>query len=388
MRDIRDIKAAVVGTGFIGVVHVEALRRLGIEVTGIVGSTPERARREGAHRGAARSLSELRGDARRPGGRRRPPHDAEPPALRAGQGGAGGRQARRVREAARRWTRPRPPSCCALAEQSGLVHAVNFNVRFYPQCQEARARVRARRDRRRAADQRRLPAGLAAARHRLELAARPRRGRRAARGRRHRLALARPRPVHHRPPRRGRDGRPHDLHPACASSRPGRSRRSAAAAAGETVDTRDGDRGRRRDPAALRAAARAASSRCRQVVGRPQEPAAASRSTAPPARWRGSPSRPRSCGSATATAPTSCCCATRARGRATRPGHAEGFPDTFKRPLPRGLRRRGGGRAAGEPDYPTFADGHDEALIADAIAAVARRAALGRRRPRAPGGAE
>ena len=30
-----------------------------------------------------------------------------------------------------------------LAEQSGLVHAVNFNIRFYPQCQEARARVRA-----------------------------------------------------------------------------------------------------------------------------------------------------------------------------------------------------------------------------------------------------
>ena len=28
-----------------------------------------------------------------------------------------------------------------LAEQSGLVHAVNFNVRFYAQCQEARARV-------------------------------------------------------------------------------------------------------------------------------------------------------------------------------------------------------------------------------------------------------
>ena len=43
MRDVRDIKAAVVGTGFIGVVHVEALRRLGVEVTGVVGSTPERA---------------------------------------------------------------------------------------------------------------------------------------------------------------------------------------------------------------------------------------------------------------------------------------------------------------------------------------------------------
>src|SRR5215831_12868846 len=38
------MKAAVVGTGFIGVVHVEALRRLGIEVAGVVGSSPERAR--------------------------------------------------------------------------------------------------------------------------------------------------------------------------------------------------------------------------------------------------------------------------------------------------------------------------------------------------------
>src|SRR5215217_5558874 len=38
------MRAAVVGTGFIGVVHVEALRRLGVEVTGVVGSSPERAR--------------------------------------------------------------------------------------------------------------------------------------------------------------------------------------------------------------------------------------------------------------------------------------------------------------------------------------------------------
>ena len=31
----------------------------------------------------------------------------------------------------------------ALARESGLVHAVNFNIRFYPQVQEAAARVRA-----------------------------------------------------------------------------------------------------------------------------------------------------------------------------------------------------------------------------------------------------
>ena len=40
------IGAAVVGTGFIGVVHVEALRRLGANVTGVVGSSPGRARQK------------------------------------------------------------------------------------------------------------------------------------------------------------------------------------------------------------------------------------------------------------------------------------------------------------------------------------------------------
>src|SRR5919198_4530725 len=30
-----------------------------------------------------------------------------------------------------------------LAEQSGLVHAVNLNIRFYPNCLEARERVQA-----------------------------------------------------------------------------------------------------------------------------------------------------------------------------------------------------------------------------------------------------
>ncbi|MFM7246151.1 MAG: gfo/Idh/MocA family oxidoreductase, partial [Actinomycetota bacterium] len=38
----RPLRAAVIGTGFIGVVHVDALRRLGVEVAGVLGSTPER----------------------------------------------------------------------------------------------------------------------------------------------------------------------------------------------------------------------------------------------------------------------------------------------------------------------------------------------------------
>ena len=42
MRTIADIGAAVIGTGFIGTVHVEALRRIGVQVRGVLGSTPER----------------------------------------------------------------------------------------------------------------------------------------------------------------------------------------------------------------------------------------------------------------------------------------------------------------------------------------------------------
>ena len=47
MTEVTELRAAVVGTGFIGVVHVDALRRLGVEVVGVVGSTPERAAAKG-----------------------------------------------------------------------------------------------------------------------------------------------------------------------------------------------------------------------------------------------------------------------------------------------------------------------------------------------------
>ncbi|TMD81770.1 MAG: Gfo/Idh/MocA family oxidoreductase, partial [Chloroflexi bacterium] len=38
-----EIGASVVGTGLIGVIHVEALRRLGVQVRGVVGSSHSRA---------------------------------------------------------------------------------------------------------------------------------------------------------------------------------------------------------------------------------------------------------------------------------------------------------------------------------------------------------
>jgi predicted dehydrogenase len=44
MLDVAKLPATVVGTGFIGVVHVDALRRIGVDVLGVVRATPERAR--------------------------------------------------------------------------------------------------------------------------------------------------------------------------------------------------------------------------------------------------------------------------------------------------------------------------------------------------------
>jgi len=43
MKQFSDINVGVVGVGFIGIAHVEALRRIGVNVVGVVGSTPERA---------------------------------------------------------------------------------------------------------------------------------------------------------------------------------------------------------------------------------------------------------------------------------------------------------------------------------------------------------
>ncbi len=114
------IGAAVIGTGFIGTVHVEALRRIGVNVLGVLGSTAERGAARADALGVPKaypSLDELLAD---DGRRRRPRHLAERPPRQPGRGGIARRQARGLREAARddrrrvrgprRARRPRPAS--------------------------------------------------------------------------------------------------------------------------------------------------------------------------------------------------------------------------------------------------------------------------------------
>ena len=135
-------RAAVVGTGFIGVVHVDALRRLGVEVVGVVGSTPERAREKARAAGLPEPYDSFEAMLEDP--RADVVHLASPNHLHHAQATA-------VLEAGKHVVCEKPlgldaretAELAALAERSGLVHAVNFNVRFYPQVQEAAARVRA-----------------------------------------------------------------------------------------------------------------------------------------------------------------------------------------------------------------------------------------------------
>src|SRR5918911_478969 len=127
------MRAAVVGTGFVGVLHVEALRRLGVEVLGVVGSSPERARAKGLE--PYDSLQALLAD----------PHVdvvhvTSPNHLHYEQAKAvlaAGKHV--VCEKSLALDTAQSAELLELAERSGLVHCTNFNVRFYPQCQEARA---------------------------------------------------------------------------------------------------------------------------------------------------------------------------------------------------------------------------------------------------------
>src|SRR3954464_11157046 len=139
---LADIGAAVIGTGFIGTVHVEQLRRIGVDVRGVLGSTAERgATRASALnvRRAYRSLDEILAD---------PSvdvvHVTSPNHLHVPQASAilaAGKHV--VCEKPLAMTAAESAGLVEQARASGLVNAVNFNIRFYPLHQHMRERVAA-----------------------------------------------------------------------------------------------------------------------------------------------------------------------------------------------------------------------------------------------------
>jgi predicted dehydrogenase len=140
MTNFSRIGAAVIGTGFIGTVHVEQLRRIGVDVRGVLGSTPERgaARADALGiRHAYASLDEILAD---------PSvdvvHVTSPNHLHVPQASAvldAGKHV--VCEKPLAMTAAESAGLVARAEASGLVNAVNFNIRFYPLHQHIREAI-------------------------------------------------------------------------------------------------------------------------------------------------------------------------------------------------------------------------------------------------------
>jgi predicted dehydrogenase len=360
VREIRDIKAAVVGTGFIGVVHVEALRRLGVEVTGVVGSSPERAAekaRAAALPSPYPSFEAMLDDPAVEVVHLTTPNHLHHPQVRDVL--AAGKHV--VCEKPLAMNSDETAELLRLAEDSGLVHAVNFNIRYYAQNQEARTRVQAGE----IGDVRLIsggylqdwllldtdwnwrldPAAGGSLRavgdigsHWLDLVT-------YITGRHVEAVMA-------------------DLTTFIPVRRqPTGPVETFTASTGETIDTQMETEDAAGILLRLTGGARAVVCVSQVSAGRKNrlsweidgsESALAWHSEAPEELWIGHRGRPNEL-------------LLSERGDYP-PGHAEGFPDTFKRLYRAVYEAVANGGPPSDPGYPTFADGHEEALIADAIA--------------------
>jgi len=133
--------AAVVGTGFIGPVHIEGLLRAGVSVVGALGSSLEKSKQVAARWGlkkAYASYDEVLADSEV-----HVVHLATPNRLHFDE-------AKRALAAGKHVLCEKPLAMTAaesaelvrLAADSGRAAGVNYNIRYYPLCQEMAARIR------------------------------------------------------------------------------------------------------------------------------------------------------------------------------------------------------------------------------------------------------
>ena len=133
-------RAAIVGTGFMASVHAEALRRIGVPVLGVVGSSRARGLEQARALGLPLPypsyrdlLDDHRVDVIHVCSPNHLHHEHAMAALRAGK--------HVICEKPLAMTSAQAAELSDIAHSSGLIHAVCFVSRFYPHCQEARIRV-------------------------------------------------------------------------------------------------------------------------------------------------------------------------------------------------------------------------------------------------------
>src|ERR1039458_1385713 len=124
------IKAGIIGTGFIGPVHLEALRRLGVPVTALC-DLPDRAKTAAESYGIAEAFGDYRELLRSPNVD--VVHIASPNRFHAEMSLAALRAGKHVVcEKPLAMNMRETGQIVKLARASGKVFAVNYNVRFYP----------------------------------------------------------------------------------------------------------------------------------------------------------------------------------------------------------------------------------------------------------------
>jgi predicted dehydrogenase len=135
-----DIGVAITGTGFMGPAHTEGLRRLGINPVGIMGSSPEKSERAARNEDLARAYhnyDELLAD-----GDVQVVHVTSPNRFHFEQVSRALKAGKHVLcEKPLAMTSQESAGLVALAKETGLVAGVNYNIRFYPLNIEARERV-------------------------------------------------------------------------------------------------------------------------------------------------------------------------------------------------------------------------------------------------------
>ena len=142
MPDLSTIGAAVIGTGFIGSVHLNTLRRLGIPIVGVLGSSAARGADRARALGVAKaygSLDELLADPAV-----QVVHVTSPNVAHYGQVKAilaAGKHV--ICEKPLAMTSAQSAEMLAMARASGKVAAVCYNTRFYPLNQQAHGMMKA-----------------------------------------------------------------------------------------------------------------------------------------------------------------------------------------------------------------------------------------------------
>ena len=139
-RSKQTIGVGVAGAGFIGPAHVEGLRRNGISVQALAEETPEKAEQKARELGIPKwfaSVDELLGDAAIDVVHIATPNHLHFPHVKAAL--LAGKHV--ICEKPLALTSKESGELVRLAAEKQLVNAVNFNIRMYPMAQQARAMI-------------------------------------------------------------------------------------------------------------------------------------------------------------------------------------------------------------------------------------------------------